>query len=60
MRARFFSQLVDALNAFDKAELRESSRFSWLDGYQFRGASFFGHFHEEHEPAMRAWLERAA
>jgi hypothetical protein len=54
-----FQQLVDAISAFDEAELRDSSRFGWLGGERFRGASFFGHFHEEHEPAMRAWLEQA-
>lgn len=54
-----FQQLVDALSAFDEAELRDPSHFGWLEGFQFRGVSFFDHFHEEHEPDMRAWLERA-
>lgn len=54
-----FQQLVDAISAMDEAELRDASRFAWLEGEHFRGSSFFGHFHEEHEPDMRAWLERA-
>jgi hypothetical protein len=54
-----FQQLVDAFGAFDEADLRDISRFGWLEGERFRGASFFGHFHEEHEPDMRAWLARA-
>jgi hypothetical protein len=54
-----FQQLVDALSAFDEAELRDSSRFGWLEGYQFRGRSFFDHFHDEHESDMLAWRERA-
>jgi hypothetical protein len=54
-----FQQLVAAIDAFDEAELRDTSRFGWLEGERFRGSSFFGHFHDEHEPDMRAWLERA-
>ncbi len=53
-----FQQLVDAIDAFDEAELRDSSRFGWLAGERFRGSSFFEHFHEEHESDMRAWLEQ--
>jgi hypothetical protein len=54
-----FQQLVEAIDAFDEAELRDPAHFGWLEGEPFRGTSFFGHFHEEHEPDMRAWLERA-
>lgn len=54
-----FHQLVDAISAFDEAELHDPSFFGWFDGERFRGASFFGHFHDEHEPDMRAWLELA-
>ncbi len=54
-----FQQLVDAIDAFDEAELRDIDRFGWLEGERFRGASLFGHFHEEHEADMRSWLERA-
>jgi hypothetical protein len=27
-----------------------------LEGEPMSGAAFFGHFHEEHEPDMWAWL----
>jgi len=54
-----FQQLVAAISALDEAELRDPSHFTWLDGERFRGATFFEHFHEEHEPDMRAWLARA-
>jgi hypothetical protein len=53
-----FQQLVETLDAFPEADLRDSTRFPWLEGETFSGASFFGHFHEEHEPDMRAWLEK--
>jgi hypothetical protein len=44
------------LSAFPEAELLEPSRFDWLEGEPIRGALFFGHFHQEHEPDTRAWL----
>lgn len=52
-----FQQLVETIEAFPEAELLEPGRFSWLEGTPLSGALFFGHFHEEHEPDMRAWLE---
>ena len=51
-----FQQLVDTLSAFPEAELLDPRRFDWLEGEPLSGAAFFGHFHEEHEPDMRAWL----
>ncbi len=53
-----FEQLVETLGAFDEADLRDPARFPWLEGEAFNGASFFGHFHEEHEADMRAWLAK--
>jgi hypothetical protein len=53
-----FEQLVAALAAFPEADLLDPSRFPWLEGEPLSGAALFGHFHEEHEPDMRAWLER--
>jgi hypothetical protein len=53
-----FEQLVDTLSAFSEAELFESNRFDWLEGEPMSAAAFFGHFHEEHEPDMRAWLDK--
>ncbi len=46
-----FLLLVETLDAFPEADLFTSPSFPWLDG-------FFGHFHEEHEPDMQAWLGR--
>lgn len=53
-----FQQLVDALSAFPEAELMDTHRFAWLEGYPLSGALFFGHFHDEHEQDMRAWLDK--
>jgi hypothetical protein len=51
-------QLVDTLSAFPEAELMELLRLRWLDGEPLSGAVFFAHFHEEHEPDIRAWLNK--
>jgi hypothetical protein len=53
-----FQQLVETLEAFSEAELLELGRSSWLEGEPVTGATFFAHFHEEHEPDMRVWLEQ--
>lgn len=53
-----FEQLVETLGAFPEADLLDPTRFPWLEGEPLSGAVFFSHFHEEHEPDMRAWLER--
>jgi len=53
-----FEQLVETLSAFPEAELLDPQRFPWLEGSQLSGTAFFEHFHEEHEPDIRAWLNR--
>ncbi len=51
-------QLVATLDAFPEADLMEYLRANYTEGAPPTGAAFFDHFHEEHEPDMRAWLER--
>ena len=53
-----FQQLVDAIDAFSDDELQDPHRFEWLEGEPLSGKFVFSHFHEEHEPDMRAWLDR--
>lgn len=53
-----FQQLVDTLSAFPEAALLGPHRFGWMEGEPLSGAAFFGHFHDEHEPDMRAWLDK--
>lgn len=53
-----FQQLVGTLEAFPEVELLDMTRFPWLEGEPLTAAAFFAHFHEEHEPDMRAWLAR--
>ncbi|MDR3578093.1 MAG: hypothetical protein P4L50_29865 [Anaerolineaceae bacterium] len=30
----------------------------WLDDQRIQPGYFFNHFHDDHEPDIRAWLER--
>jgi len=53
-----FQQLVAEVSALSDEQLNDPQRFPWLEGERLTGAFFFGHFHEEHEPDMRAWLAR--
>src|SRR6266700_345061 len=53
-----FQQLVAALDAFSDDELQDPQRIEWLQGEPLSGKFVFSHFHEEHEPDMRAWLDR--
>ena len=53
-----FAQLVETLSAFPEAALLDPMRFGWMEGEPLSGAAFFSHFHDEHEPDMRAWLSK--
>ena len=53
-----FQQLVAEVSALSDEQLNDPQRFPWLEGERLTGAFIFGHFHEEHEPDMRAWLSR--
>jgi hypothetical protein len=55
---QLFQQLVAAIEAFPEAELLDPQRFPWMEGQPLSGTTFFAHFHDEHEPDMRAWLAR--
>jgi hypothetical protein len=42
-------------------QLREGERvfhLIWLGGQRFPAGEFFDHFHDDHEPDVRAWLRR--
>src|SRR6266581_2993393 len=53
-----FQQRVAEVSALSDQQLNDPQRFPWLEGERLTGAFIFGHFHEEHEPDMRAWLSR--
>jgi len=41
------------------AWINPASQFPWFAGHIPSAYDFFAHFHEEHQPDMRAWLRRA-
>ncbi len=53
-----FQQLVETLDVFSEDELQGLRHTFGLEEEQASGSMFFAHFHEEHEPDMRAWLEK--
>ena len=53
-----FQQLVETLDAISREELQDLRRSLGLEEEQVSGSLFFAHFHQEHEPDMRAWLEK--
>ena len=54
-----FQQLFTAIEGLPDPVLKDPQRYlPWLEGNPFSPAEFFAHFHDEHEPDMRAWLER--
>lgn len=53
-----FQQLVETLDAISREELQNLRHILGLEGEQVSGSLFFAHFHDEHEPDMRAWLEK--
>ena len=53
-----FQQLVAEVSALSDEQLNDPQRFPWLEGERLTGAFLFGHFHEEHESDMRAWLAK--
>ena len=53
-----FQQLLAVIESLPEDVLAEVHRLPWMEGQPFNAAEFFAHFHEEHEPDMRAWLAR--
>jgi hypothetical protein len=54
-----FQQLLAAIEGLPDEVLSDPARhLPWLEAQSIKPSDFFGHFHEEHEPDMRAWLAR--
>jgi hypothetical protein len=51
-----FQRLAAAVGKLPQDAIDDPARFPWMEGTSFSGASFFAHFHDEHEADMRAWL----
>jgi hypothetical protein len=56
---QLFQGFEDAAHALSEQDLFEPGRFAWMAGEPLaEGVAYSPHFHEEHEPIIRAWLER--
>jgi hypothetical protein len=54
-----FKQLLAAVESLPDQAFTDVQRYlPWWEGSSLTAEAFFGHFHEEHEPDMRAWLAR--
>ena len=54
-----FQQLLTAIDDLPDRVLMDVQRYlPWLEGNPLSAAGIFAHFHDEHEPDMRAWLAR--
>ena len=54
-----FQQLRQAIEALpDQVVMDPKHHLPWLKGQPFSPMAMFAHFHEDHEPDMRAWLAR--
>ncbi len=56
-----FGQMRAAVAALPEADLTTPGRFAWLGGAPLSAVldGTFEHLHEEHEPAIQAWLANA-
>ncbi len=57
-----FQRMRDAVAALPDRDLTEPNRYPWMDGQSLATVieDSFGHFHEEHEPTLRSWLDQRA
>lgn len=51
-------QLLAAIEAMPEADLHDAARFPWWEDQTWNGTGLWGHFHEEHEADLRAWLAK--
>ena len=55
---RVFQEFIDAVDDLPDELLATIGALPWMEGQPLSAGAFFSHFHEEHEPDMRAWLTR--
>lgn len=53
-----FQQLRASIEALPEEYLTDPDRLPWLGGQPLSAAALYAHFHDEHEPDMRAFLAR--
>jgi hypothetical protein len=54
-----FRQLLAVIEGLpDDVRIEPEWHLVWLNGQRFPAGEFFDHFHDDHEPDVRAWLAR--
>lgn len=53
-----FQEMASAIAKLPEDAIDDPNRLPWMEGQRMTGASFFSHFHDEHETDMRAWLSQ--
>jgi hypothetical protein len=54
-----FQQLLDVIEGLpEDVRIEHEWHLVWLDDKRFPAGEFFDHFHDDHEPDVRAWLAR--
>jgi hypothetical protein len=53
-----FERLAAAIEALPEAAVADPNAFPWMGGDPIVDADFTSHLHDEHLPAVRAWLDR--
>lgn len=53
---RSYDRIGAALAALTEEQLADPAAMPWLDGSAAADINWFSHWHEEHEPTVRAWL----
>lgn len=54
---RSYERLAYLIATMPEEDRMTPGRFGFMEGGALVDAEFFGHLHEEHEPALRAWLQ---
>lgn len=54
-----FQTLLAVIESLPEEVIETVHQLPWMNGYPFNAAELFSHFHEEHEPELRAWMERS-
>jgi hypothetical protein len=56
---QMFQQLLAVISGLpDDVQIEDEWRLVYLGDQRYPAGEFFDHFHDDHEPDMRAWLER--
>jgi hypothetical protein len=57
---RSYERLANAIAALPEETVTDPDAFPWLGGRSLADRELFGHLHDEHEPSIRAWLDKGA